>query len=106
MWQWHRSIDRCEQGYGVRAAICHDAFSARQGVEDDDLCLGGRTTGIAVAWDCVKSFLTAKFTGAERHLRRLAKVRAIGTNPMAIARIPMPMKSDDSAARGNGQVKQ
>jgi len=95
---------------GVRAAICHDAFSARQGVEDDDmniLCLGGRTTGIAVAWDCVKSFLTAKFTGAERHLRRLAKVRAIGTNPMAIARIPpVPITSDASAAQGYGEAKQ
>ena len=45
---------------GVRAAVCHDDFSARQGVEDDDLnilCLGGRTTGLAVAWDCTKSFL-------------------------------------------------
>ena len=65
---------------GVRAAICHDPFSARQGVEDDDmniLCLGGRTTGIAVAWDCVKSFLAAKFSGAERHQRRLAKVKAL-----------------------------
>ena len=94
---------------GVRAAIGHDVFSARQGVEDDDLnilCLGGRTTGIAVAWDCVKSFLAAKFTEAERHLRRLTKVSAIGISPMATARIPMPMTSDDSAARGNGQVKQ
>jgi ribose 5-phosphate isomerase B len=65
---------------GVRAAICHDVFSARQGVEDDDmnvLCLGGRTTGIAVAWDCVKSFLAAKFSGAERHRRRLAKIKAL-----------------------------
>ncbi len=62
---------------GVRAALCHDDFSARQGVEDDNmnvLCFGGRTTGIAVAWDCTKSFLGAKFSGAERHLRRLAKV--------------------------------
>ncbi len=78
---------------GVRAAVCHDVFSARQGVEDDDmniLCLGGRTTGIAVAWDCVKSFLAAKFTGADRHLRRLAKVSAICTIPQVIARIPMP----------------
>ena len=95
---------------GVRAAICHDVFSARQGVEDDDmniLCLGGRTTGMAVAWDCVKSFLAAKFTRAERHLRRLAKVSAIGTNPMAIARIPtLPITSDASAAGGNGEVKQ
>jgi ribose 5-phosphate isomerase B len=62
---------------GARAAVCHDDFSARQGVEDDDLnilCFGGRTTGMAVAWDCTKSFLNAKFSGAERHRRRLAKV--------------------------------
>ena len=62
---------------GVRAAVCHDDFSARQGVEDDDLnilCFGGRTTGLAVAWDCTKSFLDAKFSRAERHRRRLAKV--------------------------------
>ena len=63
--------------FGVRAAVCHDDFSARQGVEDDDLnilCFGGRTTGMAVAWDCTKTFLNAKFSGAERHRRRLAKV--------------------------------
>ncbi len=62
---------------GVRAAVCHDDFSARQGVEDDDLnilCFGGRTTGLAVAWDCTKSFLDAKVSRAERHRRRLAKV--------------------------------
>lgn len=62
---------------GVRAALCHDDFTARQGVEDDDmnvLCLGGRTTGIAVAWDCVLNFLRARFSGADRHRRRLAKV--------------------------------
>src|SRR5215468_2860521 len=72
---------------GVRAAVCHDDFSARQGVEDDDMniiCLGGLTTGIAVAWNCVKSFLGAKFSGAERHLRRLAKVSAIHTNPTLV----------------------
>lgn len=65
---------------GVRAALCHDDFSARQGVEDDDmnvLCLGGRTTGIAVAWDCVCNFLGARFSGADRHSRRLAKVRQL-----------------------------
>jgi len=63
--------------FGVRAAVCHDDFSARQGVEDDDLnvlCLGGRTTGVAVAWDCIKNFLSAKFSGADRHCRRLGKV--------------------------------
>ncbi len=52
---------------GVGAAVCHDDFSARQGVEDDNmniLCFGGRTTGLAVAWDCTRSFLAAKFSGA------------------------------------------
>lgn len=69
---------------GVRAALCHDDFSARQGVEDDDmniLCLGGRTTGIAVAWDCVCNFLGARFSGADRHSRRLAKVRQLENQP-------------------------
>jgi ribose 5-phosphate isomerase B len=65
---------------GVRAALCHDDYSARQGVEDDDmniLCLGGRTTGIAVAWDCTRNFLNAKFSEAARHRRRLAKVKQL-----------------------------
>lgn len=68
---------------GVRAAVCHDDFSARQGVEEEDMniiCLGGLTTGVAVAWNCVKSFLSAKFTGAERNLRRLAKINTMGAN--------------------------
>jgi len=62
---------------GVRAAVCHDEFSARQGVEEDDmniLCLGGLTTGLAVAWNCVRTFLGAHFTGEEGYRRRLAKV--------------------------------
>src|SRR5262245_28608211 len=55
---------------GVRAAVCHDDFTARQGVEDDNmnvLCLGGRTTGLAIAWNLVSSFLEVNFSGAERH---------------------------------------
>ena len=63
--------------WGARAGLCHDDYSARQGVEDDDMniiCFGGRTMGIAVAWQCAKSFLAAKFSGTERHSRRLAKV--------------------------------
>jgi ribose 5-phosphate isomerase B len=62
---------------GVRAALIHDNFSAWQGVEDDHLniiCVGGRTVGPSVAWDLVRTFLTAKFSQAERHLRRLEKV--------------------------------
>ena len=64
---------------GIRAALIHDHFSARQGVEDDHIniiCLGGRTEGPAVAWDLVQTFLAAEFSQEERHLRRLAKVFA------------------------------
>jgi ribose 5-phosphate isomerase B len=86
---------------GVRAAVCHDEFSARQGVEDDDmniLCLGGLTTGVAVAWNCVKSFLAAKFSGAERHRRRLAKVSAICANPNFVYGVPeVPAVSEVSS---------
>jgi ribose 5-phosphate isomerase B len=64
----------------IRAAICHDTFSAHQGVEDDDmniLCLGARVVGAELAKDIVTTFLTATFSGAERHVRRLAKVAEI-----------------------------
>jgi ribose 5-phosphate isomerase B len=65
---------------GVRAALIHDHFSARQGVEDDHmniLCMGGRTVGVSVAWDLVQTFLAAQFSQAERHLRRLSKVASL-----------------------------
>ena len=65
---------------GVRAALIHDHFSARQGVEDDHMniiCMGGRTVGPEVAWDLVQTFLAAEFSKAERHLRRLGKVAAL-----------------------------
>ena len=65
---------------GIRAAICHDTFSARQGVEDDDmnvLCLGARVIGPALALEVVRAFASAEFCHAERHTRRLEKVRAI-----------------------------
>ena len=65
---------------GIRAALIHDHFSARQGVEDDHmniLCMGGRTVGPAVAWDLVQMFLTAEFSHAERHERRLSKVASV-----------------------------
>ena len=68
---------------GVRAALIHDHFSARQGVEDDHmniLCMGGRTVGAAVAWDLVQTFLTAEFSQAQRHLRRLSKVASLETD--------------------------
>ncbi|MBV9732963.1 MAG: RpiB/LacA/LacB family sugar-phosphate isomerase [Verrucomicrobia bacterium] len=65
---------------GVRAALIHDHFSAKQGAEDDHmniLCMGGRTVGAEVAWDLVQTFLAAEFSKAERHLRRLGKVAAL-----------------------------
>lgn len=65
---------------GIRAALCHDTFSARQGVEDDDmnvLCLGARVIGPELAKDLVQAFLNARFSGEERHLRRLGKIKAI-----------------------------
>ena len=65
---------------GVRASLIHECFSAHQGVEDDDLnviCLGGLVVGHALAWELVQTFLAARFSGAERHRRRLAKVAAL-----------------------------
>ncbi len=65
---------------GVRASIIEDAYSARQGVEHDDMnvvCMGGRTMGIELVWELLVTFLDARFSGAERHQRRLAKVLAL-----------------------------
>ena len=62
---------------GVRACLIHEGFSARQGVEDDDMnviCLGGRVVTNTVAWELVRIFLQARFSGAERHRRRLTKI--------------------------------
>lgn len=63
--------------HGVRACLCHDTYSAHQGVEHDNmnvLCLGARIIGVELARELVKAFLSATFSGEERHLRRLAKV--------------------------------
>ena len=65
---------------GVRAALINDYFSAHQGVEDDDMnliCLGGRVTGYAAAQEYITAFLDGKYIGAERHKRRLEKVRLL-----------------------------
>ncbi len=65
---------------GVRAALIHDVFSAHQGVEDDNmniLCLGGRVIGPMLAEELIRTYLTAHFSGAARHERRLAKVAAL-----------------------------
>ena len=86
----HRGIAICGSGVGasiaankvdgVRAALIQDHYSAHQGVEDDEmnlLCLGGRVTGFASAEDLILAFLKAEFTGAERHMRRLQKVKQL-----------------------------
>lgn len=65
---------------GVRGGLCHDTYSAHQGVEHDDmnvLVLGARVIGVALAEDLVRAFLSARFTGEERHVRRLSKVQAL-----------------------------
>jgi ribose 5-phosphate isomerase B len=69
---------------GVRACLIEDHFSARQGVEDDNLnvlCLGGRIEGPELAWELVQAFLQAQFSGAARHQRRLQKVAALEADP-------------------------
>ena len=70
---------------GVRAGLIQDHYSARQGVEHDDmniLCIGGRVMGFLVARELVDAFLAAKFTQEERHVRRLRKVAALEAQPV------------------------
>lgn len=65
---------------GIRAGLCHDTYSARQGVEHDDinvLCLGGRVISMELAKELATAFLGARFSGAERHRRRLQKLLAV-----------------------------
>jgi len=65
---------------GLRGGVCHDTYSAHQGVEHDDmnvLCLGARIIGPELVPELVRAFLGAQFTGEERHIRRLAKVKAL-----------------------------
>jgi ribose 5-phosphate isomerase B len=66
--------------HGIRAGLCHDTYSAHQGVEHDDinvLCLGSRVVGPALAVELAVAFVKAQFTGEERHQRRLSKVKAL-----------------------------
>jgi RpiB/LacA/LacB family sugar-phosphate isomerase len=73
---------------GIRAAVCHDSYSSHQGVEHDDmnvLVLGSRIIGVKLAEDLVKSFLAAKFTNEDRHVRRLAKVKALESKSALIS---------------------
>jgi ribose 5-phosphate isomerase B len=70
---------------GIRAGLCHDTYSAAQGVLHDDvnvLVLGARVIGQALAESLVTAFLAARFTGAERHVRRLEKIRSLETRAL------------------------
>ena len=74
---------------GIRAGMCHDTYSAHQGVEHDDtnvLVLGSRVIGVALAQELVKAFLAGQFTNEERHVLRLAKVKALETRYAAAAK--------------------
>jgi ribose 5-phosphate isomerase B len=65
---------------GIRASVCHDTYSAHQGVEHDDmnvLTMGSRVVGDQLAFEIVRAYVGAKFSGEERHVRRLAKIRAL-----------------------------
>jgi len=69
---------------GIRAALCHDTYSAHQGVEHDDmnvLCLGSRVVGAELAKELVSAFLKAVFSGSDRHVRRLSKVQQLEEKP-------------------------
>lgn len=73
------SVAACKLA-GIRAAICHDVYSAHQGVEHDDMnviCLGSEVIGAELAVDLVRAFLGARFDGGERYLKRLEKVAAM-----------------------------
>ncbi len=73
------SVAACKMA-GIRAAICHDVYSAHQGVEHDDmnvLCLGSEVVGPSLAADLIRAFLRARFDGGERYVRRLEKIEAM-----------------------------
>jgi ribose 5-phosphate isomerase B len=72
---------------GIRAAVCHDTYSAHQGVEHDQmnvLVLGSRIIGVKLAEELVKAFLAAKFTNEDRHVRRLNKIKVLETKFAAL----------------------
>ncbi len=76
---------------GIRAAVCHDSYSSHQGVEHDDmnvLVLGSRIIGVKLAEDLVKAYLAAKFTNEDRHVRRLAKIKALESKFVASSSSP------------------
>ncbi len=86
---------------GIRACLCHDIYSAHQGVEHDNmniLCLGARVVGIELAKDLVAAFLKAGFTGEERHRRRLDKVASIERRARQGNQVQSPAQSQGGGA--------
>src|SRR5215210_8140174 len=80
------SVAACKLA-GIRAAICHDVYSAHQGVEHDDmnvLCLGAEVVGAELAAELVRAFLGATFDGGERYVRRLEKIEAMERNTTSV----------------------
>jgi RpiB/LacA/LacB family sugar-phosphate isomerase len=92
---------------GVRAGLCHDTYSAHQGVEHDDmnvLVLGGRVIGSEVAKELAHAFVSARYTHEERHERRLAKVRAIETHYAALRADSLSVGQRSAAPSDNGET--
>jgi ribose 5-phosphate isomerase B len=93
---------------GVRACLIHECFSAHQGVEDDDMnviCMGGLVVGHSLAWELVQVFLSARFSGADRHCRRLAKIAALEMRPgepMSFPMISIGLHGNEGGNRGTG----
>jgi len=90
---------------GVRASVCHDTYSAHQGVEHDDLnvlCLGARVVGVEVATELAVAFLMARFSGEERHVRRLEKVAALEAARLE----PVASALDSSEAALDGDAEE
>jgi ribose 5-phosphate isomerase B len=81
------SVAACKLA-GIRAAICHDVYSAHQGVEHDDmnvLCLGSEVVGPSLARDLIDTFLRARFDGAERYVRRLKKIEDLERRTLEVS---------------------
>jgi ribose 5-phosphate isomerase B len=106
-----RGIIICGSGVGaciaankmphVRACVCHDTYSAHQGVEHDDmnvLCLGARVIGVELATELTVAFLMARFSGEERHIRRLEKVLALERDRLSQLQAPVQVPEPIPAA--------
>ena len=91
---------------GIRAALCHDTYSAHQGVEHDDmnvLCLGSEVIGAELAAELVRAFVAAEFQGGDRYVRRLEKIEAMEREKEGLRRgttVPAPLKKEGALRHG------